>query len=171
MDHAEFGENTRQYVAEFVRFADAKAGALLTFSSVVAASLGALCSPALGHFGTPHPVWTFVAVVASLPFIVATVMTALRCVEALAPRTPAAADSLTSFPDIASVSPEEYVSRVRALPVEGISDEYAKLNSQLSRVSVAKYTALSQAAWWLRVQILSAYVAGMSCAAVIGLGS
>jgi len=170
MDHAEFGENTRQYVAEFVRFADAKAGALLTFSSVVSATLGALCAPSLARFREAHSGWSWVALAAALPFVVSTVMTVMRSVESLSPRTPAADESLASFPDIAAMESAEFLSRSRALPASSIADQYTMINWQLSRVAAAKYAALSKAAWWLRIQIFSAYVAGLACAAVIGLG-
>lgn len=165
-----FGDDTRSYVAEFIRFADAKAGAILTFSALVASSIGTLSAKSLANYSQTHWAWSAVALVAAIPFVTATAMTLIRCIEAIAPRTSEASGSLASFPDVAKLPPERYAELCRALTPDALSDEFAKVNVQLSVVASAKYASIRQASHWLLAQVLSGYVIGLTAAAVRGLG-
>jgi hypothetical protein len=154
----DFGKDTRDYITDYIKFADAKAGAVLALGSGIAAVIGSAVDRSvvpLRH--TPIAIQVLVALVGIL-FVVTTVMVVWESIHAVIPRTTSAQQSLASFPDIATQAVDAYVASCEALTEPAIQREYSKANASLSRVANAKYDGIRKAVTWLRVQLLSGYL-------------
>jgi hypothetical protein len=158
MDVGEFGEKTRSYVTDYIKFGDAKAGSIVALVGLIGGVLGASAKTLLATMaGSGWPLETFGALVGAA-VAVSGVMCLWYSVDALAPRTPSAEKSLASFPDIATYTAKEYVERIAALDASGIAAEYARVNSTLAWIAKAKFDSIGKAMWWLRGLLLSTYL-------------
>jgi len=169
MDTAEFGEKTRAYVTEYIKFADAKAGAIVALVGLVGGALGVSAKPMLGAIASSH--WSFGVLAVSLGVIAAVsgVMCLWHALDALSPRAPQAQRSLASFPDIARIDVDEYVAKARGLDTAGMANEYALVNSTIASIATAKFGSIRGSIWWLRILLLSTYVAALVYAILIAI--
>lgn len=156
MDRTDFAARTRDYVTDYIKFADAKAGAVLAVGLAVSGLLGSLTdriAAVLG--GVSRPVAVIAAVVALL-VVASTAMVVHHIVEALSPSITSAKKSLASFPDIAA-DQSWYLERCAQLTDRDIASELEQHVSHLSAIACSKFTHIAKAVWWLRIQILGAY--------------
>jgi hypothetical protein len=161
MNAAEFGEKTRAYITDHIKFGDTKAGAIVALSSGLAGALvAATKSLSDGLHRASAPV-QIVATVFGAAFVTSLVMALWRAIDALMPKTPMSDGSLASFPDIARLPTAEYVARIGALDEQKAAAEYASTNAAISRIAVAKFSAIRKAVWWARLLILAAYGLGI----------
>jgi Family of unknown function (DUF5706) len=142
----------------YIKFGDAKAGALLGFNALLGGALGFIAPTVLANASKLNG-WPYAILV--LPGLAAVISIAIgswRCLESLAPRTPAAAASLCSFPDIAKQSPQGYAAAVTALTPDEIAHQYALHNSTLARVAETKFSMVDTAVRWARFAVIAMYV-------------
>lgn len=158
MDADEFGENTRVYITDYIKFADAKAGGLLTLVAAILGVLGGVAGKVIAtiHSG-PAPL-AVVAFVSAGAIMLSGFLSIWRALEALNPRTGAARASLASFPDIASDGPDNYLKKVGAIAAGGWAGEYALGNAALARVASEKFKAIKKTIWWTRVLLFSTLI-------------
>lgn len=153
-----FAEDTRAYVADFLKFGDAKAGALLGFGVTVAASMGALLErSADAVFAAPVGYRWALAPVA-MAVVYATVMLTVHTIHALAPNTPDADESLASFPDISKLSTPEYSKRCGGLSDDGWALQYERHSVALAKIAQLKFSHIRSGVWWLKVLVFTSYV-------------
>jgi hypothetical protein len=162
----EFGENTRSYLTDYIKFADGKAGAVLTLGIAVASAAGAVADRTSQSFAHVNGAFSVVAILLGFPVVVSTVMLILHAIRAIAPNTKSAQHSLASFPDIASMRPEDYVAACRGLSEDGAVEAYAQVNARLATIATAKFASITEAVWWLRVQVISTYAICLVCGVV-----
>lgn len=157
MTASEFGPDVRDYVSGYIRFADAKAGALLTILTFMVGGLTAGWSSMLAQL-EGAPMWCmWLTFALSLISAASTALTIWHSVVALSPRAPRAKTSLASFPDIAAMDTDQYLREVLNASDHQIRLEYAALNSTLSRVAASKFESVGRAMCWLRCALLSTY--------------
>ena len=152
-----FAKDVRDYITDYIKFGDAKAGAILTLALAAATILGGFADKSVGALQIAN-VFVGPAALFAAVFVVATTMTLWHLIAAIGPRTDAVGQSLASFPDIAVRSVEDYEAAHNSLSDEAIAREFARLNVQLAKIAKAKFGSVSRAIWWLRIQLLSGYV-------------
>jgi hypothetical protein len=157
---AEFASKTNTYVLDYIKFADTKAGAILTFAGLVGGGIASTAPKTLADAKSIEPVlaWCSIGVLAAA--LVLAIGVGVYCLRALLPRTPTAA-SLASFPDIAGMALDEYLARVAGLDrTDATAIEYCKHNWTLSKVASAKFKAIGTATRFLRWMLLAGAVYG-----------
>ncbi|WP_437945560.1 Pycsar system effector family protein [Sorangium sp. So ce296] len=158
MDSAEFSSKANAYLTEYVKIADAKAGAILAFAAAVGAVVSATSERMLTTARTAAW-WAFwLGAVTAAAVAVSVLMTLVHTIDALSPRTGKAEHSLHSFPDIANMASEAYVNAVVALTPEAISRNYSLHNHTLAQIALAKFGSIEKAMCWLRIAVLAAFV-------------
>lgn len=156
MERYDLAARTRDYISEYVKFGDSKAGAILTLGLTVAGLLAAL-SDKLIEVASDSAAWVMpVLAVAGILLALATVMLVLNSIEALSPRVSSNRKSLVSFPDIAK-EPDWYLNSVASLADGRAAGEIEKHVCELSKIAVEKYTHVTKAIGWLRLQVLGAF--------------
>lgn len=158
MTTADVGVETRRYINSYIAFADAKAGAVVALLAAIGTAIGFAANEFFSFIRTAGAAWSLVALFVAACVAICAVMTLLRAIEALTPRTPAAGASLASFPDIAKVPVEQFVAAAIRLDDEGFARELAVHNATLSRIAVEKFGCVAAALWWLRGLLFGAYV-------------
>lgn len=158
MDRADFAARNRDYVTDYIKFADAKAGAILAIGLAVSGLLGSLADKFASLFtGEALPlVLGIVAAVVAIVVVASTAMLVHNIVVALSPRTTAAAKSLASFPDIAA-DPSWYLEQCKALLPDSTAIHFEQHVAQLAAIAAVKFGHIRNAVFWLQFQILSAY--------------
>lgn len=156
LDAAEFGQHNRVYITDYIKFGDAKAGALIGAGSALSAALGVFTKEFLTAI-SGMSCWVQVLGLVCSGFVaISSLLMLWYSVQALSPKTPTANSSLASFPDVAGMSPTDYAARVVQLDAHGIAREYAHVNVTLSRIAAAKFASIARAVWWFRVQLVGA---------------
>ncbi len=158
MDASEFGEKNRAYITEYIKFGDAKAGAIIALVTAVAGALGACAKAALHHVIVSSWMFAILAYAAGAVALVSGVLCLWRSLESLSPRTPRAGESLASFPDVAGLDPAELEKRSTTLDATGIAREYSRVNATLARISAEKFRLISKSVFWLKGLLLSTYL-------------
>jgi hypothetical protein len=156
----EFAKGVREYLLDYIKFADAKAGAILTFLGILGAAVGTLAEKtAEGLAKIQIGTWQVFALATLGGFLVGTVGTLACALRALKPRAsskPEDGRSLASFPHIATMEVNDYVVAVAALNEDGIADQLARHTWILSRIAGTKYSSIAHAVVFLWVATLSA---------------
>lgn len=159
----EFAAQSNGYVTDYIKFGDAKAGAVLSFTAVVA---GAAVSSATSSFDLLRSVST-IALAAGALLLLCLLALALgvawACVSALDPRTPKG-KSLHSFPDVSEMDAEVYEAQLRGLDAHAATREYAMHTKVLSAIALQKFESIGSAVRRLRWMLLVA----AAYAAVVG---
>lgn len=156
MDRTEFAARNRDYVTDYIKFADAKAGAILTLGLAVSGLLGSLADKlATILTGAALPIKAL-TVVGGIVVVASTAMVVHNIVLALSPRTSGAAKSLASFPDIAA-DKAWYLEQCQQLAHETISTHFERHVAHLSSIATEKFDSIRRAVFWLQIQILGAY--------------
>ena len=166
MTKIDFGQQNRAYISDYIKFADAKAGAALALVLAVASAATAFADHTISDFKSAAPVFSVLGVVIALPLVVSTVIAILYAILAISPKVTPAESSLASFPDIAEMSHADYLGACRVMTEDSEIDAYASVNSRLATIAMSKYSAIADTIWWLRVQVLSAYCAAILCGVV-----
>lgn len=159
MDKSEFVASTNSYITDYIKFADVKAGALLTLSSLLAAGIGRLSFSLFDALKGRDSCWCWVVtIVVTIWFGVSLLGTLWMSLRALSPNLQKAKGSLRSFPDIAGRSCERYIqSSLELNSEEQIVSHFCAHNWMLSRIADAKFKALQYAVSWLRSAIIAAF--------------
>lgn len=167
MECTEFGENTRSYITDYIKFGDAKAGASIGLIGAIDGAIILMAPEALACVSSA-PSWLFVAAGALiLGVAAASVMAVYHAVAALSPNTQPATSSLASFPDIAELDDEEYAKRVVSLDASEMAIQYALSVSALAKVASTKFKSISASMWWLRILLFASY--GLALAYIVSL--
>lgn len=161
MDAAEFGENTRKYITDYIKFADTKASAILAAAGIISAASGLELQRYIALLYTAHHLIECAAYLLGAIVCVSAVMTIWFGIAALSPSTPSVAPSLASFPDISELSVTEYGERAASLVSESIAKEYAIANASMARVATQKFTFISKSVWWLRILLFGSFGLGL----------
>jgi hypothetical protein len=156
MDRSEFAARNRDYVSDYIKFADAKAGAILAIGLAVSGLLGSLTDKIANLMTDASRPTMIVAVLVALVVVASTAMLVHNIVVALSPRTTASAKSLASFPDIAA-DPNWYLEQCQALVADNIAVHFEQHVAQLASIASVKFTHIRNAVFWLQCQILCAY--------------
>ncbi len=161
MDKIEFAANTNSYITDYIKFADIKAGTLLTLSSVLAAGLGRFSLSIFDALKARDSCccWVIaIAIVIVLWVAVSLLGTLWKSLSALRPNLPTAKDSLHSFPDIAARSCENYTQSSKKLNSEDeIVSHFCAHNWTLSHIADVKFKKLQSAVPFLGSAILAAF--------------
>lgn len=165
-----FSESTRAYLSDYIKYGDAKAGAILSLTLAITGALGIAVekSGVIGH--ATHPTVRLLAACILVVTAYSTVMIVVHTIRALDPRTESAAKSLASFPDIAKMTVAEYTAACGALSNTDWSAEYEKHNVTLARVASDKYAHISKSVFWLRWLVVTGYAAFL-LAVIAGLNN
>ncbi|HKO53565.1 MAG TPA: Pycsar system effector family protein [Polyangiaceae bacterium] len=153
MNSCDFASKTNEYITSYIAAADTKAGALLTFVTILGTAVGFAAPTVLRSAHSAACIvyvieWTIAAVV-----LVSVGGTLLHCLKALSPSTPSAGASLHSFPDLATMSPDEVVARVEMLTPADAAKNLSLHNVTLARIAQDKFRQLGLATRWLGVAL------------------
>jgi hypothetical protein len=154
----EFIRDTRAYVSEYIKFADEKAGAVITFVTVLGASVGFAANDFLAGLKASSVVWYVVGVIVGATVLLCAIMTPVHALAALAPNTNSDVMSLAAFPVIANLPPDEYIAKVIALSPDDVVTHYAAHNVILSGIATSKFSAIAAAMSWLRALLFGVFV-------------
>jgi hypothetical protein len=145
-----------EHVSEWVRFADAKAAAVLTLDGILATVLVS----AFAH-DSGRPVAVYVALIGAGGFLTAS---GAMCMACLLPRlTIGQANNVIYFAGISKyASPDDYVQQLRRVATEGrIETELARETWSRSRAAAVKYKYVRWALIALSGALLASGVVGV----------
>ena len=158
MDKVEFVASTNSDILDSIKFADVKAGALLTLSSLIAAGLGRFSDSLFDVLKDQDSCWYWFTIIVIIFVGVSLLVTLCKTLSALRPNLNKAENSLRSFPDIAARSCEDYIQSSKKLnSEEKIVSDFCAHNWTLSRIANAKFQALQRAFSWLRAAIVAVF--------------
>lgn len=179
MKPSEFHRDRNSYINEYIRFADAKAGAVLSFMSALMGAIGFLTQEVLKATTIAPPPWLSLPKAAFiltggcllLIVVVAAIMVTLRCMKALDPRLSPAHKSLASFPDISTQNASGLTELIGVMASDenAVAEEYAKHNIVISLVAMDKFRAISSSIAWLRAMVIAALVFLVFCVVTRGI--
>jgi hypothetical protein len=158
MDQCEYASKTNSYLTEYIKFADAKAGAILVLVALVG---GVVSVASKSLFSTVSDMGVAMIALATLLALViayAVTMTLVHTISALSPKTSDAQGSLNSFPDIAKLQPNLFADQVVAVTAEDIVRNYSRHNHALAVIVSTKFASIGSALKWLRIAILGTYL-------------
>jgi hypothetical protein len=156
----ELARATRSYITDYIKFGDAKAGAVLGIAVVIAGAVGALLKDSMESIEGANLVLKGWMIVSSAAALWSSAGIAWHCLAALAPKTKPVA-SLASFPDIAKYAPEVYVAQCAEVADEAWAAEYERHSVGLSMIAQSKFDHIAKAIWWLRLLLGSGLLAGI----------
>lgn len=156
MDRIEFASRIREYSTDYIKFADAKAGAILAIGLAVSGLLGSLAEKITTILTDARPAIVLLAAVVAILVVASTAMQVHNIIVALSPRTKAAAKSLASFPDIAA-DKEWYLAQSQTLTADAIASHFEQHVAHLSSIAFDKFAHIRKAVFWLQIQIFGAY--------------
>lgn len=171
MTPSEFTVSTRDYISDYIKFADAKAGAVMTITVALGAVAGFAANEFFAAVRAASDVWFAAATIIAAVGAACAAMTVWFCIEALAPNTTAAQNSLASFPDIAKMDAVAYKSAVVALDSAAAAAEFASLNTTLAAIASLKFGNVRTAVLWLRGLLFSIYAMVLVYVARVALGA
>jgi hypothetical protein len=154
MTPPDFASKTNEYITSYIVFADTKAGALLTFVTILGAAVGFAAPTVLQGAHAAHVAAYVVEWLAAGAVLVTVTMTLWNCLNALSPRMQPA-NSLHSFPDLAKKTPEQVAKEVGAITVAEVTDHLSRHNAALAFVANEKFKSLASAFAWLRWALLA----------------
>jgi hypothetical protein len=154
-----YSQSTNSYITDYIKVADAKAGAIIGGVVALGTALGATAQPviAAAHQG-PQP--TAACVLLCVLYVctaLAMVLAIIHSLGTLSPRTPSAEKSLNSFPDIASMSVDAYATAVAGLNETLICNNYARHNATLARIAMAKFAHVKKSLKSLSVSLYGSF--------------
>jgi hypothetical protein len=155
---SKFSEQTNTYLTEYVKFADAKAGGIMTVTSAIGAVVAATSERVFAAARNVAPWVNTLGILVAALLAVAVVATLWFTIEALSPKTPAAGASLHSFPDIASMESATFVEKIVALTAAETTQHYALHNHTLANVAKEKFASVGNAIQCLRITLIAACV-------------
>jgi hypothetical protein len=158
IDAGSFAEKTNTYLTEYIKFADAKAAAILTVLGIVGGVTAAAAKPILLASRQASVVAQIAAIGTAGAVLLAATLATWHCLGALSPRTDSAAKSLHSFPDIALEDPDAYSAKIISAEREELVRAFCLHNVTLSRIARSKYAAISSATRCMTVAVIAAYV-------------
>ncbi|WP_437306119.1 Pycsar system effector family protein [Sorangium sp. So ce388] len=161
VDVSDFPSKTNAYLTEYIKFADAKAGAILVFITLVGAVVSATSERMLSAVRTAGWGAFALGAIAAVAILVSVTMALWHTAVALSPRTSNANKSLHSFPDIVKMQLEDYLSSVLVLTPESIANNYSIHNYALAKIAMAKYECIGRAMRALRVALLAAFAVAL----------
>jgi hypothetical protein len=163
---SEFATKTNEYLTDYVKFADGKAGAIVTFVTLLGGLVAAEAEPVLRSARTAS-IWTFVlgAAVAAV-VLISVLMTLWNAISAVSPRTEGAEQSLHSFPHIAQVSTNSFVDAVARMSDDDVVRHISQHNAALARIAKAKFGAIARAIFWLRIVLFATFALALLYCAV-----
>jgi hypothetical protein len=121
--------------------ADGKAGALLTLVGLMFSVLAGQSNHLWAILGTPG-FQKIVLLGSLLGFGLLALATVIESFRTIAPRFPAAPESLAFFADIARLSRDEYIRRVEAMTPDDALEQILRYNHTLAGICVLKFTRL-----------------------------
>lgn len=151
-----YAEKVNAYLTDYIKFGDAKAGALLTLIGLLGTVIGVTADNVLPRAAN-EPRWLAAILIAGACLVLGTVLTAWFSLNALSPSTPKANWSLNSFPDIALLASSAYVSKLRELDARTILEGYANHNVALAQIAAKKFRAIQRAVFWLRFALFGSF--------------
>lgn len=168
MDPTDFAQKTNQYVTDYIKFADAKATAVLGFVAGLGAFLATTGKVVLASARAAGDCAYLLGLSVAALLLVSTVYCLWQALAAINPRTPSSTPhSLHSFPTLAVAEPNELIAQLGSLTHHDILAEYTKHNVILSSIAMRKYESLKHAVHGLRV----ALVAGVAFALIYTLAA
>ncbi|HEU4583278.1 MAG TPA: Pycsar system effector family protein [Polyangiaceae bacterium] len=165
MDPSDSIEQARQvglHISDYIKFADAKAGLILTFVAAVGALVGVTAPAALAASKDAHVLAAMILVGAHVATAVSVAAVLWYTIAAIHPRGDYAHGSIVSFPDIARMKPSEYVDKITQASAAELLRNCALHNATLASIAVAKFASISRAMTWARVALFAAYVAALT---------
>lgn len=159
MDPQDQAQEVNKYINDSIKFADAKAGIVLTFICAVGTALGVAAPAILEAARTLHTAIFVLGIVACGLAALSVLMVLWHALAAISPRIDRSQGSIVSLPDIAALDPKEYMERASSVSSNDATGAYVLHNVTLSGIAVAKFEALSHAVIWARVSLFAAYAA------------
>jgi hypothetical protein len=149
-----FAKDVRAYVLDYIKVSDAKAGAVSTGVALVGAAVGSIAEKTLRGAHAQSPRSLVLVLVVLLLIVSSVVLTVIYTISTLLPRTPTAAGSLASFPDISKDQQATYVEKVCSLDEPSVAAEYAAHAWTLSHIALSKFGSLKKALRWFTLAVL-----------------
>jgi len=153
---AKYAKEVNAYTNDYIRFADVKAGAVLTLTVAVAGALGNAIHSIVAAANNHSAVKGVLAVSCVLAAF-ATAVSIVFSTFCLIPRV-TSLPSLNSFPDIANLEPDAYAAKVAALTETEIANNLSIHNVTLARIALKKFDAITIAVRALFVLLFSGFV-------------
>lgn len=161
MNKVEFAKSTNSYITDYIKFADVKAGVLLTVSGLLAGGLGKLSLSIFELLKNRDNYWYLaIAIIIMLWVGVSLLCTLWMSLKALKPDTRRDEASLHSFLHIAECYKENYTQSFMELSCDEIVSHFCSHNLTLSHIANAKYNDLRYAVSWLRSSIIAVFILG-----------
>ncbi len=135
MSPLEFASNTNDYITDYIKFADAKAGAVLTFITAIGAVVAATTDKVLLAARTASSLAFAVACVIASTILVSSLLSLWSAAVAISPRIPSAHKSLHSFVDLSKMSLTDAIQQISALSASDVAEEFIKHNVVLSGIA------------------------------------
>lgn len=157
MDAASFAEATNEYLLENTKFADAKAGAILSLVGLIGAALGVAAKPVLAGVRNVHLGVQIAMLVIGLVIAVGVASAIGFCLVAIVPRTHRS-DSLRSFSDISARSGQAYAALVVGATPEDLVRNICLHNVVLAGIAETKFRAIGRAVRAMAVAVYGVYV-------------
>lgn len=150
-------------ITDYIKFADAKAGLILTLVGALGAVAGYTAPSTFGVAKQAGDAAALVFLGAQGTTAVSVALVLYFTFEAVYPRSDPAHAPLVSFPDIAAIKkPEDYAGMFARATLDEVLRDCALHNATLARVAMAKFMGLSRAMWWARIAIFSSYLAAVT---------
>jgi hypothetical protein len=154
-----YSQSTNSYITDYIKVADAKAGAIIGGVVALGTALGATAEPVIAAArGASEP---SAACILLCTLYVATALTMILAVifslGTLLPRIPKSETSLNSFPDIATMGPDAYVAAVASLSEPAICENYSRHNVTLARIAVEKFSHVKRSLKSLSVSLYGSF--------------
>ena len=157
MDAVDFAKDTRAYILDYIKFGDQKAGAVVTFVTLLGGVVAFASKTYFETLNAANTTWFVTGLTVGAVVIVAGVMALWHAILALAPNTVSGTPSLAGFPDIAAIPEQTYEAAAVNIDTAGIVSSYALHNHVLAGIATAKFAAIRRAITWVRVLALAAF--------------
>jgi hypothetical protein len=149
----EFASATTEYITDYIKFADAKAGATIGFVTLALGGTGVLFEKSLSDLRVGMAILMSIAL---LIIFISSLVAIFYSIDALRPRSPTTTfKSIASFPDIAAMTEVEFLSAFAGQSTEGMVEARCYHNSILAKLAVAKYRSVSNAVFASQIVLYS----------------
>lgn len=155
MAQIEFAKYVRDYLLDYIKFADTKAAALLTIVAALGSVVGFSAERFFEWAAKSQGVVAASALLLIAVFVLSAAMAGYHCLTALNPAVQPEHGALCSFPDVAKMQHSDYVQQIAAIDNDRVVHDIASHTHTLSKIASAKFSAIRSATQWLGLLLLT----------------